>query len=209
MGINYGYIRVSSRDQNVARQIYAMEQKGIERKNIYIDKQSGKNFERKRYQNLISKMKEEDNLFVGSINRFGRNYIEITEQWRFLIREKKINIIVMDMPLLDTRLQKDLLGNFIADLVLYILSYVAESERNNIRQYQAEGIARAKERGVKFGRPPLMDMGEFVEQYLAFQAAGYNIKEIAKIMNMSLSTIYRYKNNIGMIEDIQKMSDML
>lgn len=209
MGTDYGYIRVSSRDQNVARQIYAMEQKGILRKNIYIDKQSGKNFHRKKYKSLVGKMQEDDNLFVGSINRFGRNYIEITEQWRFLIREKKVNIIVMDMPLLDTRLQKDLLGSFIADLVLYILSYVAESERNNIRQYQAEGIARAKERGVKFGRPPLMDVGEFMDRYLEFQGKGYNLKEIAKSMNMSVSTIYRYKNNIGMIEDIQKMSDML
>lgn len=209
MGTDYGYIRVSSRDQNVARQIYAMEQKGILRKNIYIDKQSGKNFNRKKYKSLVGKMQEDDNLFVGSINRFGRNYIEITEQWRFLIREKKVNIIVMDMPLLDTRLQKDLLGSFIADLVLYILSYVAESERNNIRQYQAEGIARAKERGVKFGRPPLMDVGEFMDRYLEFQGKGYNLKEIAKNMNMSVSTIYRYKNNIGMIEDIQKMSDML
>lgn len=209
MGTDYGYIRVSSRDQNVARQIYAMEQKGILRKNIYIDKQSGKNFNRKKYKSLVGKMQEDDNLFVGSINRFGRNYIEITEQWRFLIREKKVNIIVMDMPLLDTRLQKDLLGSFIADLVLYILSYVAESERNNIRQYQAEGIARAKERGVKFGRPPLMDVGEFMDRYLEFQGKGYNLKEIAKIMNMSVSTIYRYKNNIGMIENIQEMSDML
>lgn len=197
MGTDYGYIRVSSRDQNVARQIYTMEQKGILRKNIYIDKQSGKNFQRKKYIKLVRKMKADDNLYVSSINRFGRNYMEITEQWRFLIREKKVNIIVMDMPLLDTRLQKDLLGNFIADLVLYILSYVAESERNNIRQYQAEGIARAKERGVKFGRPPIMDIGEFADKFIEFQDAGYNVKEIAEIMHMSISTVYRYKNSIS------------
>lgn len=196
MGTDYGYIRVSSTDQNVARQIYAMEQLGIKRENIFIDKQSGKNFERKRYKVLVRKMKEGDNLYVGSISRFGRNYIEITEQWRYLIIIKKVNIIVLDMPLLDTRLEKDLLGRFVSDIVLYILSYVAESERNNIKQYQAEGIARAKERGVKFGRPQKMKLDEFTEKYKHFCSLGYSIKEIAQILNMSLSTIYRYKAKI-------------
>ncbi len=196
MGTDYGYIRVSSTDQNVARQIYAMEQLGIKRENIFIDKQSGKDFERKRYKVLVRKMKEGDNLYVGSISRFGRNYIEITEQWRYLIIIKKVNIIVLDMPLLDTRLEKDLLGRFVSDIVLYILSYVAESERNNIKQYQAEGIARAKERGVKFGRPQKMKLEEFAKKYEYFCSKGYTINEMAQVLNISLSTIYRYKSKL-------------
>lgn len=196
MGTNYGYIRVSSTDQNVARQIYAMEQLGIKRENIFIDKQSGKDFERKRYKVLVRKMKEGDNLYVGSISRFGRNYIEITEQWRYLIIIKKVNIIVLDMPLLDTRLEKDLLGRFVSDIVLYILSYVAESERNNIKQYQAEGIARAKERGVKFGRPQKMKLEEFAKKYEYLCSKGYTINEMAQVLNISLSTIYRYKSKL-------------
>lgn len=196
MGKIYGYIRVSATDQNVARQIYAMEKLGIKRENVFIDKQSGKNFERKRYKALVRKMKEGDTLYVGSISRFGRNYIEITEQWRYLIVIKKVNIVVLDMPLLDTRPKKDLLGKFIADIVLYILSYVAESERNNIKQYQAEGIARAKERGVKFGRPKKMKLEEFAEKYEYFFSKGYTIKEMAQILNISISTIYRYKSRL-------------
>lgn len=141
-------------------------------------------------------MKEGDNLYVGSISRFGRNYIEITEQWRYLIIIKKVNIIVLDMPLLDTRLEKDLLGRFVSDIVLYILSYVAESERNNIKQYQAEGIARAKERGVKFGRPQKMKLEEFAKKYEYFCSKGYTINEMAQVLNISLSTIYRYKSKL-------------
>lgn len=195
MGIDYGYIRVSSRDQNVARQIYTMEKNGIPRKNIFIDKQSGKDFQRKEYQRLVKKMKKGDTLYVQSINRFGRNYTEITEQWRYLVKKKQINIVVMDMPLLDTQPQKDLLGTFVSDLVLYILSYVAESERNNIKQYQMEGIERAKERGVKFGRPRIFSSEEFQNQYAELSEKGYSKKEIAKMMNISLTTLYRYLKN--------------
>lgn len=196
MGINYGYIRVSASDQNESRQLYAMEKNGIKQKNIFVDKQSGKNFERKQYKALLRKLKEGDTLYVESISRFGRNYIEITEQWRYLIRNKKVNVVVMDMPLLDTRPKKDLLGTFIGDLVLYILSYVAESERKNIKRCQAEGIARAKERGVKFGRPQKMSLAEFEERYYKYCSAGYTVKEMAKIFNMSVSSAYRYRSKL-------------
>ena len=173
-----------------------MEKNGIKQKNIFVDKQSGKNFERKQYKALLRKLKEGDTLYVESISRFGRNYIEITEQWRYLIRNKKVNIVVMDMPLLDTRPKKDLLGTFIGDLVLYILSYVAESERKNIKRCQAEGIARAKERGVKFGRPQKMSLAEFEERYYKYCSAGYTVKEMAKLFNMSVSSAYRYKSKL-------------
>lgn len=152
----YGYIRVSTREQNEDRQRIALRARGIPASHIYTDKQSGGDFDRPRYRALVRRMKKDDLLCVKSIDRLGRNYREILEQWRILTREKGVDIAVLDMPLLDTRRGKDLLGTFIADIVLQILSFVAENERDNIRRRQAEGIAAAKARGVIFGRrPPL------------------------------------------------------
>ena len=172
-GAIYGYIRVSSIDQNENRQLLAMHEKQIPAKNLYIDKQSGKDFERPNYKKLVKKLKPGDLLYILSIDRLGRNYKEIQEQWRILTKEKEIDICVIDMPLLDTRNGKDLIGTFIADLVLQILSFVAHSERENIRKRQAEGIAAAKNRGVKFGRPerPLPDNFNQVHQMTLQQAA--------------------------------------
>ncbi len=140
----YGYMRVSSKEQNEERQRIALLEEGVPEKNIYMDKQSGKNFERKQYQRLIKKLDEKSVLFIKSIDRLGRNYAELNEQWRIITKEKKADIVVIDMPLLDTRREKSLLGTFISDIVLALLSYVAENERSNIKQRQAEGIAAAK-----------------------------------------------------------------
>ena len=149
----YGYIRVSTREQNIERQLVSLLEAGVEERNIYVDKQSGKDFRRPSYKKMMRKIKEGDLLIVKSIDRLGRNYQEIMEQWQFITKEKKIDIQIQDMPLLDTTRTKDLLGTFIGDVVLQILSFVAENERDNIRQRQAEGIAAAKARGVQFGRP--------------------------------------------------------
>ena len=149
----YGYVRVSSKEQNEDRQLFALQQLQISEKNIFIDKQSGKDFDRPQYKNLLNKIKKDDLLYIKSIDRLGRNYKEILEQWRLITKEKEVDIVVMDMPLLDTRKGKDLIGTFLSDIVLQILSFVAESERKNIRQRQAEGIATAKAKGVRFGRP--------------------------------------------------------
>ena len=153
MGTAYGYIRVSTKDQNEDRQRIALREFDIDKKNIYIDKQSGKNFNRPMYKQMLRRLKKDDLIYIKSIDRLGRNYEEILEQWRILTKEKLVDIVVIDMPLLDTRRGKDLIGTFLSDIVLQILSFVAENERAAIRQRQAEGIAAAKARGVKFGRP--------------------------------------------------------
>ena len=149
----YGYVRVSSRDQNEERQMISLRNLGVAEKNIFMDKQSGKDFNRPAYKRMLRRMKKDDLLYIKSIDRLGRNYGEILEQWQFLTKEKEIDIVVLDMPLLDTRRGKDLLGMFLSDIVLQVLSFVAENERSNIRQRQAEGIAAAKARCVRFGRP--------------------------------------------------------
>lgn len=151
----YGYIRVSTREQNEDRQRIALREAGVPEKNVCMDKQSGKDFNRPQYKRLLRKLKKDDLLYIKSIDRLGRNYEEILRQWRFLTKEKGVDIVVLDMPLLDTRRGKDLMGTFLSDIVLQVLSFVAENERTNIRQRQAEGIAAAKTRGVRFGRPPL------------------------------------------------------
>ena len=150
----YGYIRVSTREQNEDRQVIALREVGVPERNVYIDKQSGKDFERPQYRKMVRKLKKDALLYIKSIDRLGRNYSEILEQWRILTKEKGIDIVVLDMPLPDTRRGKDLMGTFLSDIVLQVLSFVAENERTNIRQRQAEGIAAAKARGVRFGRPP-------------------------------------------------------
>ena len=164
----YGYVRVSSTDQNEDRQVIALRSMEISEKNIFMDKQSGKDFDRPQYKRLLKKLKPGDLLYILSIDRLGRNYAEIQNQWRILTKEKQIDICVLDMPLLDTRQGKDLMGTFIADLVLQILSFVAQSERENIRKRQAEGIAAAKARGVRFGRPvvvPPKDFPQIVKEW--------------------------------------------
>ena len=161
----YGYARVSTREQNEDRQIIALHEMNVEDKNIYIDKQSGKDFERKQYKRLIKKLKKDDLLYIKSIDRLGRNYEEIMEQWKFITKNKAADIVVIDMPLLDTRRGKDLMGTFLSDIVLALLSYVAENERLNIRQRQAEGIAAAKKRGIRFGRPEITLPNNFDEVF--------------------------------------------
>ncbi len=153
--MNYGYIRVSTKEQNEERQRIAMREVGIQERQIYMDKQSGKDFNRPGYRRLLRKLKPGDTLFIKSIDRLGRNYEEILEQWRIITKEKEVAVVVLDMPLLDTRQGRDLTGTLIADIVLQLLSYVAQTEREYIRQRQAEGIAAAKERGVRFGRRPM------------------------------------------------------
>ena len=189
-GAIYGYIRVSSIDQNENRQLLSMHEKQIPAKNLYIDKQSGKDFERPNYKKLVKKLKPGDLLYILSIDRLGRNYKEIQEQWRILTKEKEIDICVIDMPLLDTRNGKDLIGTFIADLVLQILSFVAHSERENIRKRQAEGIAAAKNRGVKFGRPerPLPD--NFNQVHQDWRNKKMTLQQAANACEMPVGTFY-------------------
>ncbi len=187
----YGYIRVSSKDQNEIRQITAMKQAGVEEKNIYFDQQSGKNFDRPQYKKMIEKLEQEDLLYITSIDRLGRNYREVQDQWRILTLEKGIDIVVLDMPLLDTRKGKDLMGTFISELVLQILSFIAENERMNIRKRQAEGIAAAKEKGVQFGRHPLPLPDNFHEVCVKWYARKITLCQAAKICGMPKSTFYK------------------
>ena len=191
----YGYVRVSAKDQNEDRQIIAMREVGVSEKNIYMDKQSGKDFKRKQYKRLVRKMKKDDLLYIKSIDRLGRNYEEIIKQWRYLTKEKRIEIIVLDMPLLDTRRGKDLMGTFLSDIVLQVLSFVAENERSNIRQRQAEGIAAAKARGVKFGRPPKPLPENFHTIYQRWRNGKITGTKAAEECNMPITT-FRYKADI-------------
>lgn len=191
----YGYVRVSAKDQNEDRQIIAMREVGVSEKNIYMDKQSGKDFKRKQYKRLVRKMKKDDLLYIKSIDRLGRNYEEIIKQWRYLTKEKRIDIIVLDMPLLDTRRGKDLMGTFLNDIVLQVLSFVAENERSNIRQRQAEGIAAAKARGVKFGRPPKPLPENFHTVYQRWKNGKITGTKAAEECNMPITT-FRYKADI-------------
>ena len=186
----YGYIRVSTSDQHTARQFAALEKWEIPKRNLYVDKQSGKDFNRPAYKKLLRKLKEGDLLYIKSIDRLGRNYEEIQEQWRILTKEKKIDIVVLDMSLLDTRNGKDLLGTFISDVVLQILSFVAQNERENIRIRQAEGIAAAKANGVKFGRPELPLPDNFHEVHKAWREKKLTLKQAAEACGMKESTFF-------------------
>ncbi len=191
----YGYVRVSSRDQNEDRQMIAMDEKKVPRENIFMDKQSGKNFERPQYQRLLKCLGEDDLLYIKSIDRLGRNYEEIIEQWRFISKVKRADIVVMDMPLLDTRKGKDLMGTFLSDVVLQLLSFVAENERENIRQRQAEGIAAAKARGVKFGRPPKPLPDNFPDVFKRWDAEKLTNEEAAKECGLPVSS-FRYRAKV-------------
>ena len=186
----YGYMRVSSKEQNEDRQKIALTEMRVPENNIYMDKQSGKDFERTQYKRLLRKLNENRVLYIRSIDRLGRNYGELNEQWRIITKEKKADIVVIDMPLLDTRREKNLLGTFISDVVLALLSYVAENERTNIKQRQAEEIAAAKARGVKFGRPPLPILENFYQMYKDWRVGKITIKEAAKACNMCPKTFY-------------------
>ena len=187
----YGYVRVSSLDQNEDRQMIELQKKQIPEKNIYIDKLSGKNFERPAYKRLFKKIKQGDLLYIMSIDRLGRNYVEIQEQWRILTKEKCIDIVVLDMPLLDTRTGKDLMGTFISDLVLQILSFVAQNERENIKKRQAQGIAAAKARGVRFGRPEKPIPDNFSDIVKSWEKKEIKISDVVRICDMSEPTFYR------------------
>ncbi len=190
MGKIYGYVRVSSTDQNEDRQMIALREVGVEEKSIFVAKQSGKDFNRPQYKRLMRKMKKDDLLYIKSIDRLGRNYEEILQQWRELTKDKGIDIVVLDMPLLDTRRGKDLMGTFLSDIVLQVLSFVAENERTNIRQRQAEGIAAAKAKGVKFGRPPLPLPDNFYEVHKDWRGKKLTLKEAANACGLPIGTFY-------------------
>lgn len=186
----YGYVRVSSTEQNEERQVVALSIKSVPSPNIFMDKQSGKDFERPQYKRLVKKLRPGDLLYIKSIDRLGRSYKEVQEQWRVLTKEMGVDICVIDMPLLDTRTAKDLMGTFIADLVLQILSFVAESERENIRQRQAEGIAAAKQRGVHFGPEPRAMPDSFPELCQAWRDKKISLREAAECCGIPKSTFY-------------------
>lgn len=184
----YGYVRVSSRDQNEERQVTAMEEFGVERKSIVVEKQSGKDFERPKYIRLLKRLREDDILVVKSIDRLGRNYDEILEQWRYITKEKRVHIVVLDMPLLDTRQGRDLTGTVIADIVLQLLSYVAETEREYIRQRQREGIDAALARGVHFGRRAIEKPYNYNEIFSLWEEGKVSGREASRILGVSHNT---------------------
>lgn len=187
----YAYIRVSSLDQNESRQLKAVQELRIPKSNIYLDKQSGKDFQRDNYKKLLRVLRKGDLLYILSIDRLGRNYKEIQNQWRYLTSELEIDICVIDMPLLDTRRYKDLLGTFIADIVLQILSFVAESERDNIRKRQAQGITAAKANGIRFGRPEVKIPANFESLVKRWRNQGISLEQLLKACRISKSTFYR------------------
>ena len=192
---DYGYVRVSSKDQNEDRQMIALREVGVPDKNIFIDKQSGKDFQRPKYKRLLRMVKPNDLIYVKSIDRLGRNYEEIQEQWRLLTKEKRVDIVVLDMPLLDTRRGKDLMGTFLSDIVLQVLSFVAENERTNIRLRQAEGIAAAKAKGVRFGRPPSPPPENFHQVYQRWKSGKITGTAAAQECGMPLSS-FRYRAEV-------------
>lgn len=187
----YGYARVSTREQKEDRQLIALMEMQVPKKNIYMDRQSGKDFERPMYQCMVEQLQEEDLLYVKSIDRLGRNYEEILEQWRMLTREKKVDIVVLDMPLLDTRRGKDLMGTFLSDIVLQVLSFVAENERSNIRQRQREGIEAARRKGVQFGRPKKALPDNFELVFSQWTAGELSCRKAAKLCGMPVTTFCR------------------
>ena len=188
--MEYGYARVSTKEQNELRQLIALRKFGLTDRAIFVDKQSGKDFERPQYRRLVRRLRRDDLLYVKSIDRLGRNYSEILEQWRMLTKEKGVDIAVLDMPLLDTRRGKDLMGTFLSDIVLQVLSFVAENERDNIRQRQAEGIAAAKARGVRFGRPPLPLPDNFHMLHQAWRGQKITLRQAARACGMPTGTFY-------------------
>lgn len=196
----FDYVRVSSTDQNEDRQMIALRQAGVPDENIYMDKMSGKDFNRPQYKKMVKRMKQGDLLYVLSIDRLGRNYDDIQNQWRILTKEIGIDVCVIDMPLLDTRQSKDLLGTFVADLVLQVLSFAAHNERDNIRKRQAEGIAAAKARGVHMGRPVIEAPQDFEEIVKAWEKKKITMEEAKKRCGMSETTFYRRRREMRLIK---------
>lgn len=192
MEITYGYVRVSSKDQNEARQLIAMNEFGVAQDKIYVDKQSGKDFDRPQYKRMLRRLHRGDTIVIKSIDRLGRNYDEIIEQWRIITKEKRASIVVLDMPLLDTRHDRDLMGTLIADIVLQLLSYVAQTERELIRQRQAEGIAAAKAKGVKFGARPKARPAAYAECLVAWQNGQLSAREAARRLGVTHKTFIRW-----------------
>ena len=190
--MEYGYVRVSTKEQNEARQLIALRKFGIGDDHIYIDKQSGSDFERKNYSRLMKRLKEEDVIVIKSIDRLGRNYDEILEQWRVITKEKRAAIVVLDIPLLDTRLARDLTGTLIADIILQLLSYVAQTEREFIRQRQAEGIAAAKQRGVKFGRRPKARPKDYEAVKMLWKRKEISAREAARRLEITHGTFLKW-----------------
>ena len=193
--MTYGYVRVSSRDQNEERQIIAMHEFGVDDKQIYMDKQSGKDFERPQYRKLMRKIKTGDTLVIKSIDRLGRNYDEILVQWRFITKQKQVAIVVLDMPLLDTRQNRDLTGTLIADIVLQLLSYVAQTERDFIKQRQKEGIAAAKARGVQFGRTPMERPADYDQIKASWFQEKISAREAGRQLGVTHKTFLRWVNS--------------
>ena len=200
----YGYIRVSSFDQNEDRQFIVMNELNIPHENLFMDKQSGKDFNRPKYGKLLQNLHTGDLLYIKSIDRLGRNYEEIQNQWRILTKEKGVDISVIDMPLLDTRLNKDLMGTFIADLVLQILSFVAQSERETIRKRQAEGIAAAKAKGVQFGRPPKKAPENFGEIVKKWEHKQISLQKVLLLCEMKETTFYKKLSEYRIIQRLQQ-----
>ena len=188
----YGYIRISTKGQNEARQEIALEKYGVDRQHIFLDKQSGKNFERPEYQKMLRLMSPGDSLIIKSIDRLGRNYSEVLEQWRFITQHKKISIVVLDMPILDTRHYRDLIGRLISDIILEVLSCVAEMEHAFNKQRQAEGIQVAKDKRVRFGRKPMRRPPEFAALHLDFNAGNISARKAAKILGITHRTFLRW-----------------
>ena len=200
MGNIYGYVRVSSREQNEDRQLISLKEMGVPAENIFIDKQSGKDFNRPEYKKLIKSVRRDDVIYIHSIDRLGRNYEDILEQWRIITKEKGVDIVVIDMPLLDTRRGKDLMGTFLSDIVLQVLSFVAENERKNIRTRQAEGIAAAKARGVKFGRPEKLPPENFKAVVKKWESSLLTTDQAAEQCDMSRASFYRRVREMKLLE---------
>ena len=191
-GTTYGYVRVSTNDQSEERQLLSMSKFGISAENIFVDKQSGQNFDRPAYKKLLEKLNSADTVVIESLDRLGRNYFEIPEQWRIITREKLANIVVLDMPLLDTRQSKDLIGTLVQDIVLQVLSYVAQSEREFMIRRQAAGIAAAKARGIKCGRPGKVKPPNYPEVLKRWQAGEISARQAGKMLNVNHSTFLNW-----------------
>ncbi|MBQ8942677.1 MAG: recombinase family protein [Firmicutes bacterium] len=210
MDNNYiGYARVSSAQQNEDRQIIALTEYGVPKSAIYTDKQSGRDFERTNYKRMLKKLKKGDVLVIKSIDRLGRSYKDVIKQWQYITQEKGADIIVLDMPILNTSLNKDLIGTLISDIVLQLLSYVAENERLNIRQRQAEGIAAAKARGVKFGRPVIFSTDEYIDVFIKYKNKEIGRLETMEVIGCQKTTFYRMMHELEESGKLPKKSDIV